>query len=107
MKGKGTENIAHYEHTTLHHLDMGNIHAIRDSHTKLCVLCAGPDIGGRWSSRLEQTGWLAHVWGLVSRGQLVRICFTDKAIYLMQFLESLSHCYRFLNISASLGNLSP
>ena len=43
IMGKGTENIAHYEKTTLQHMNIDNIHAIRNSLTKLMEITSYND----------------------------------------------------------------
>eukprot|EP00116_Pleurobrachia_bachei_P006476 sb/3466738/ len=65
MKGKGTENTDNYRNTKLTYLDMANIHAIRESSNKLTALCSAR-CQGKSLSRLEHTGWLGHVSGMLS-----------------------------------------
>ena len=64
MKGKGTEDAGNYENTKLTFLDMGNIHAIRESFEKVTTTCSSPS-SSKWETRMEQTQWLLHVQSLV------------------------------------------
>ena len=68
MKGKGTENVHNYKNTIMYYLNMGNIHAVRESYDKLMSICCNAPTE-KWLVKLEQTQWMYHVYGVV-RGAL-------------------------------------
>lgn len=72
MKGKGMENMAHYEHTKLNFLDMANIHAVRESFEKVTAMCSSSS-SSKWETRMEQSGWLTHVQGAVRGAHFVSL----------------------------------
>ena len=59
-QGKGTEDISHYARARLTHLDIPNIHAVRESYEALRSVCLST-VSGKWHSALESTQWLNYV----------------------------------------------
>ena len=59
-QGKGTEDISHYARARLTHLDIPNIHAVRESYEALRSVCLST-VSGKWHSALESTQWLNYI----------------------------------------------
>ena len=59
-QGKGTEDVSHYARTRLTHLDIPNIHAVRESYEALRAICLST-ISSKWHSALESTQWLNYI----------------------------------------------
>ena len=69
LEGLGTENAARYRNCKLLHLDIGNIHAMRESIDKLrSVACQGAS-ESHWLSKLEDTRWLQHIAVIIKERQ--------------------------------------
>lgn len=65
MQGKGTEDIVNrYQGMKLLFLDIANIHAMRDSISKLQTVCESVQ-ENKWLSELESTNWLTHIRSLL------------------------------------------
>ena len=65
LMGKGSEVGKNYENTKVLFMEIGNIHAVRASVDALQALCE-EESGSKWLSKLEATGWLKHVSGILS-----------------------------------------
>jgi Myotubularin-like phosphatase domain len=61
LKGAGVEREEYYERCRVEYMDILNIHTMRDSLRRVCLLCRQYDERQRWLSPLEGTGWLGHV----------------------------------------------
>lgn len=68
LVGAGSESAACYEGCEMRYIGLGNIHAVRDSWTRLRALCSAKgsatDPGGAgegWLGMLQGTEWLQHV----------------------------------------------
>ena len=60
LQGKGTEDISRYSDCKLQHLDIPNIHHVRDSYDALLQLALSSN-NSKWLSALESTGWLNFI----------------------------------------------
>ncbi|GMH80512.1 hypothetical protein TL16_g08575 [Triparma laevis f. inornata] len=64
IMGKGTEDTKNYVGTVMLHMNIGNIHAVRESEAGVWDLCRPSSAIGAaasWHGKLESTGWLTHV----------------------------------------------
>lgn len=61
VEGLGTENTVRYRNCRLLHLDIGNIHAMRESIDKLRSAICESTTELHWLSTLEDTQWLKHI----------------------------------------------
>ena len=59
-QGKGTEDVSRYAGCKLVHLDIPNIHTVRESLDQLKVVCNSP-ANSKWLSSLENTQWLFFI----------------------------------------------
>ena len=67
--GKGTEDTKNYQCAVMLHMDIENIHVVRESESQVWdITRPGSTIGcGRsWHGALEKSGWMHHVWGVLS-----------------------------------------
>lgn len=60
LQGKGTEDISRYSGCRLRHLDIPNIHAVRESYESLRTLVLS-HTNTKWLSSLEGTQWLKYI----------------------------------------------
>lgn len=68
LKGKGTEDMAHYPDCRVLFLDIENIHAMRESIDGLMKLSSTSHRIGEsdWTVLLQNTKWLWHIQGILS-----------------------------------------
>jgi len=65
--GYGYENTSNYSNTTLQFCNIQNIHAVRDSYTKLCSLCNSKStVDVHWNYLVEDTKWLSHIRSILA-----------------------------------------
>jgi hypothetical protein len=66
--GKGTEMIKFYTNVEMLFMDIGNIHSVRESEANPHALFRPNALqsGGSFASKLEQTGWLNHIYTVLS-----------------------------------------
>jgi len=71
IMGKGTEDTKNYPCSQMLHMDIANIHSVRDSENLLWDLCRPSSSvggGGSWLGKLDNTQWLQHVWSILGAG---------------------------------------
>ena len=64
LMGKGVENTKYYPGTELSYLNIGNIHAVRESSESMHVLFQPSNLQestASFAGKLDATGWLGHV----------------------------------------------
>ncbi len=61
LMGKGTESTAHYRDTSVHHLDMGNIHRVRAAFMKAHELFSKSRVPADFWRVFNDSNWLHHV----------------------------------------------
>lgn len=84
VKGKGVESSDHYASTRVLFLNIGNIHAMRDSLARVRALVQPGAVADRWASRLDSTGWLRHLWLVVTGAERVaRLLHVEGASVLL------------------------
>ena len=69
LMGKGTEDTKNYVGTVMLHMNIGNIHAVRESEAGVWDLCRPSSAIGAaasWHGKLESTGWITHVHRVLS-----------------------------------------
>eukprot|EP01119_Soliformovum_irregulare_P013922 TRINITY_DN3751_c0_g1_i6.p1 TRINITY_DN3751_c0_g1~~TRINITY_DN3751_c0_g1_i6.p1 ORF type:complete len:870 (-),score=268.92 TRINITY_DN3751_c0_g1_i6:8-2347(-) len=102
-KGAGTEMIGNYPNCKLTFHDIGNIHVMRDSLSKLSDVCGSDDWtfeGEKWLSSVESTGWLNHIAKIMS-AVLKIIDFVDR-----KKISVLVHCSDGWDRTPQLTSLS-
>ncbi|XP_004365574.2 myotubularin [Capsaspora owczarzaki ATCC 30864] len=100
LKGKGTEDTAgRYTNCKILFLDIGNIHAMRDSFDALAAMCeSAPDAS--WLSALESTQWLSHLRSLLSAAVTISRYVDDRG------MSVLVHCSDGWDRTAQLTTLA-
>jgi hypothetical protein len=78
LKGMGTENMLRYSNCRLLHLDIGNIHAMRESIDKLRSAVCERTTELHWLSTLEDTQWLNHVASVLTGATTLARCVAEK-----------------------------
>ncbi|XP_062519852.1 myotubularin-related protein 2-like isoform X2 [Corticium candelabrum] len=78
LKGLGTENTIRYRNCRLLHLDIGNIHAMRESIDKLRSAVCERTTELRWLSTLEDTQWLKHIATILTGATTVARYVAEK-----------------------------
>lgn len=69
IMGKGTEDTKNYRGAIMLHMDIANIHSVRDSEAGVWDLCrpsSSVGQGNNFWGKLDSTGWLAHVHGILA-----------------------------------------
>jgi hypothetical protein len=69
--GKGTEDVKNYHSTIMVHMDIANIHSVRESETAVWELCRPTSTVGSsdgFYGKLEATKWLQHVHSVLTAG---------------------------------------
>ena len=68
-RGKGAERPTDYGTASVLFMGIANIHTVRASHEKLVAACAPASVTeaeSRWLSRVDASGWLAHLQSILS-----------------------------------------
>ncbi|XP_065887674.1 myotubularin-related protein 2-like isoform X2 [Dysidea avara] len=99
IMGKGTEDISRYLDCKLVHLDIPNIHVVRESLEQLRLVCHS-SANTRWLSMLESTQWLSFI-SLIMKSSVVISQFMDK-----QSGSVLVHCSDGWDRTSQLSSLS-
>lgn len=100
LKGKGPENTAgRYTQCRLIHMDIDNIHAMRDSASALQSACCSRD-DERWLSTLEATRWLAHVQSVLKAACTIARYVIDRGI------SAVIHCSDGWDRTTQLASLA-
>ena len=67
LTGHGFENSSNYTTSTLKFMNIGNIHAMRESFQRLQALALGPQANDtQWNHLVEDTKWLGHARSLLA-----------------------------------------
>ena len=66
VTGKGYENKDNYRNVDVIFLDIHNIHKVRDAYKKLMTACLSHEIGNKWFSALENSGWFQYISTILS-----------------------------------------
>ncbi|GMI03533.1 hypothetical protein TrRE_jg6659 [Triparma retinervis] len=69
IMGKGTEDTKNYNGAVMLHMDIANIHSVRDSEAGVWDLCRPSSVVGQGNNfwgKLDSTGWLANVHSILA-----------------------------------------
>ena len=78
LQGKGTEDVINrYQGCQLLFLDIPNIHAVRDSLSRLQTVCES-SAQKKWLSHLESTQWLAYISAILKVFSILRERTVDR-----------------------------
>lgn len=99
IMGKGTEDVSRYADCKLVHLNIPNIHAVRESLEQLRLVCNSP-ANSKWLSSLENTQWLFYI-SLILKGSVMIARSMEK-----QSSSVLVHCSDGWDRTSQLTSLS-